>query len=299
MSPIKRWLKYLKTIKRASKKGAFFPQYKSSTIHAAPQGTAEIPTAGSALRRLIQEVGWFRISEHHIEINTLKSPVRILHITDVHLRDSDDWLQRLCQCMNGLEADIVVITGDLITRGWTREALDLFFQACPRGRLGTYAIMGNWEYWSGQSPATWREVLSNYDVLLLCEESHQTPLVNIYGTDDHMAGQSDPERLEKALCDDIPNIVLTHSPAFFPKLTHPAVSLVLAGHAHGGQIRIPKLGALWTPKGTDQYIAGWFKQDNTHLFVSRGVGWSVAPLRLLCPPELAFIHCTPNAGARN
>ena len=50
-----------------------------------------------------------------------------------------------------------------------------------------------------------------------------------------------------------------------------------------------KFGAFWVPRGSDHYIAGWYKRNNTHLFVSRGLGWSVAPIRVGAPPEIAWI----------
>ena len=113
----------------------------------------------------------------------------------------------------------------------------------------------------------------------------------IFGTDDHLAGLSNPSswKFEKK-----PYIALSHSPAFFSQLCIDPIRLVLSGHAHGGQMRLPFLKALWVPKGTDHYVSGWFHQNKQHLFVSRGLGWSVAPLRLFCPPEAAYIDLIPS-----
>ncbi len=68
---------------------------------------------------------------------------------------------------------------------------------------------------------------------------------------------------------------------------------MLSGHSHGGQFRLPGVGALFVPRATGAYVAGWYEQDGTHLFVNRGIGWSIAPLRLWCPPELAEIQLVP------
>lgn len=293
MSALNQWLNHLAIMRRARKMGSFFPQWLSSHSHSAPDGTTEAPTVGNPIKRLRQEVGWFRISEHHIRLPKLTQAVRIIHISDVHLREADAWLTQLNRSFLGLEADIVVLTGDIITRGWTDEALDLFCTAIPKGKLCTLAIMGNWEYWAGETYQSWHKRLAAYDIELLCESSVQTPLLQITGTDDHLAGTSHPEVWLPNLPTHLPNLILTHSPAHFARLIHPSVDLVLAGHAHGGQIRLPRLGALWTPRGTGQYIAGWYKHAETHMFVSRGLGWSVAPLRFHCPPEIAVIHCRP------
>ena len=75
--------------------------------------------------------------------------------------------------------------------------------------------------------------------------------------------------------------------------------LVLAGHSHGGQVRVPGLGALWVPRGTGPYVAGWYEQDGSHLFVSRGAGWSIAPLRWGCPAEIALLELRPAPRPRD
>ena len=293
MPTITKWLEHLAIMRRARKMGTLFPQWQHSTINSAPNGTTEAPTSGFALKRLFKEVGWFRISEHHIQLAKLKSPLRIIQISDVHIRENNEWLEQLNQTFVGLHGDIVALTGDIITRGWTEAALDSFLRSIPRGKLCTVAVMGNWEYWSGETPESWRQKLSRYGIQLLCEEHFQTDSIHVTGTDDHLAGSSHPEQWLADLPDDRPNLILTHSPAHFARLTNPKVQLVLAGHAHGGQIRIPKLGALWTPRGTGRYIAGWYEASHSRLFVSRGLGWSVAPLRFMCPPEVAIIQCTP------
>jgi predicted MPP superfamily phosphohydrolase len=150
--------------------------------------------------------------------------------------------------------------------------------------------MGNWEHWSEAPPSVWRPLLAKYGVRLLVEEHVLFDEFAIFGTDDHLAGQSHPHQWKFS---DLPYIALSHSPAFFPKLCRDPIQLVLSGHAHGGQIRLPFLKALWVPKGTEKYVSGWFHSDKQHLFVCRGLGWSVAPLRMLCPPEAAYIDLIP------
>ena len=293
MSSVNKWLEYLAIMRRARKMGTLFPQWMQSEIKSAPGGTTEAPTSGLPIHRLLKEVGWFRVSEHSIQLSKLRQSLRIVQISDVHIREQNEWLEQLNQTFIGIEGDIVALTGDIITRGWTENALHSFLSSIPRGKLCTVAVMGNWEYWSGETPESWRKKLAKYDIQLLCEEQIQTELIHVTGTDDHLAGSSHPERWLDNLPDDRPNLVLTHSPAHFARLDNPKVHLVLAGHAHGGQIRIPKLGALWTPRGTGRYIAGWYHASYARLFVSRGLGWSVAPLRFMCPPEVAIIQCLP------
>ena len=285
---LRSWLKHLKTMRNASRMGVFFPSAKSP--QPAPGGSVDPPASG--WNRLVEEVSWFRITEHHLHLETFPRHLNILHLTDLHLREESDWLDLLIDQLRGLEPDLTLITGDLVTRGWTKEAAVKLLKALPKSTLGTYAIMGNWEYWSGASPQTWGPFLKEYGIQLLRETWIDFGSWCLAGTDDHLAGNSEPEKWLNALSEK-PTIVMTHSPALFPRLVYPHVGLVLAGHTHGGQVRIPKWGAIWVPRGTGPYVSGWFKEQNTHLFVSRGLGWSVAPLRFKAPPELAWISINP------
>jgi predicted MPP superfamily phosphohydrolase len=83
------------------------------------------------------------------------------------------------------------------------------------------------------------------------------------------------------------DIVLCHYPAVLPLVAGPGVELVLAGHTHGGQVRLPFVGALALPFDSGGYDAGWFERGPTRLFVSRGVGTSILPIRFACRPEVA------------
>jgi predicted MPP superfamily phosphohydrolase len=66
--------------------------------------------------------------------------------------------------------------------------------------------------------------------------------------------------------------------------------LAFAGHSHGGQIRLPFIGALWTPEGTGKYDAGWFQEGKAKMYVSRGLGNLILPIRFNCKPEISFIR---------
>jgi len=82
---------------------------------------------------------------------------------------------------------------------------------------------------------------------------------------------------------------LFHSPILFEKIKEKS-DLSFAGHSHGGQIRLPIIGALWTPEGTGKYEAGWFKGGRGKMYVSRGLGNSILPILLMCSPEVAYIR---------
>ncbi len=285
---------FVRGVSRGVRKGDLFPAAGRRSPAAAPGGTVETETAGGVWRRLREEVGWFVQSEHRIELPGLTAPLRVLHLTDVHLRAEGPWLDALCARLEALPSpDLVLLTGDIVTRGWTEAAVLRFLGALPAARLGRFAILGNWEWWAGAPPIRWRPLLEGAGVRLLVNEVVDLGALILGGTDDHLAGKVDLHAFRAILPLGRPTVVMTHSPAAFAALAGPPVHLVLAGHSHAGQLRLPMLGAMWVPKGTDQWIAGWYEAEGSHLYVGRGLGWSIAPVRLRCPPELALIHLLP------
>jgi uncharacterized protein len=282
---------HLNIMRKAFGHGTLFPKIRHKQ-KSAPQGSTEAPTHGFILERCSKEVSWFRHSEHHIYLKDWPS-YHILQLSDLHIRSKDKWLETLCLHLQGLKPDIIVLTGDLVTKNWTAEALEYFLEQLPTSKLGCFAILGNWEYWVVSDHQEWRNTLEKYGVQLLVEESVELEHLTIVGTDDHLSGSCDPQFLRSQLCDK-PTLCLTHSPEVFPQLAHAPIDIVLAGHAHGGQVSLPLLGPVWVPHGTGGFIGGWYKQNQTHLFVSRGLGWSVAPLRLFCSPEIVSIFTAGN-----
>ena len=84
-------------------------------------------------------------------------------------------------------------------------------------------------------------------------------------------------------------VLLTHSPEIFTKADLIKFDLVLAGHTHGGQVRLPGIGALWLPVGSEPFESGWFYGQYARMYATRGIGTSILPVRLFCRPELALI----------
>ena len=86
------------------------------------------------------------------------------------------------------------------------------------------------------------------------------------------------------------DVVLCHYPVVLPAAAKQGHELVLTGHSHGGQVRLPFYGALWLPFDCGPYQQGWFESGQTRMYVSRGVGTSVAPIRFLCSAELTLLR---------
>jgi len=274
----------------AMKIGYLFPRGSRIPAVEAPGGSRE--------RRLdevgrLREVGAFTHSFHRLSVPGLQRPIRILQLSDLHLRRRSRWVERLAEHAAGFRPDLLVLTGDVITIYWERECVEYLLRALPPAPLGRFACMGNWEHTGGAPVDAWRPLLAAHGVHLLYNEWTDLGPLALAATDDLMRGRPDIDAALSGIPLRQPTVVLSHSPALFPQLARPGVHLVLSGHAHGGQIRLPRAGSFFVPIGCDDYIAGWYREGDSHLFVSRGLGWSLAPVRWNCPPEIAEIELLP------
>lgn len=166
-----------------------------------------------------------------------------------------------------------------------------------RGRLGTYAILGNHDWaWSGSRTQSRLEefgvtVLKD-DVVHLHDEATGQK-IDIIGYEDLSSGRTpDYARVHASLDPNAAHISLSHSPDAFPVAAGGA-EIMLSGHTHGGQVRLPFIGPLLLPIHYKKYDRGWFRDGDRHLFVSSGLGTSLPPFRLLCPPEIVVIDFVP------
>jgi hypothetical protein len=288
MLKIVRAYRYVRGVARGVRRGDTFPPAGRLDPVDAPGGTTR------TLRRHGRaELDHLDVSEHIVPVPGLARPISVLHLTDVHLRARDAWVDRLADAVAQERPDLVALTGDVVTRGWEADAVDRFLAALPDAPLGRWAVMGNWEYWAGAPRDVWEPVLRKHGIELLNDRVVRLDGLDLVGTDDLLAGEPDLDGVFDAMSGQ-PALMLTHSPGIFPRVAKAPVRVVLAGHTHGGQVRIPLLGPFFLPRGSGIYPWGWYEMDGVWMFVSRGLGWSVAPVRWRAPPEIARIRLVPS-----
>ncbi len=239
---------------------------------------------------------------HHVSITPHDVPcpglpgdldgLSILQVSDVHLYHGIHVAaERTMQLVAGVRPDITLFTGDMCERQSQLSNLQTMMRSC-RGRLATYAIMGNWEYSAGITPqrlgrtaeAAGAELLFNQARLLRVGSAS----LGIVGLDDPRAGSPDPDRAVGSLPADVPTMWTFHAPGLADRLSrkrYPQPTFIAAGHTHGGQIRLPPIPAL-TPPGSGRFVAGWYRDTFAPMYVSRGVGTTAVRARFLCPPEV-------------
>ena len=217
----------------------------------------------------------------------------VAHVTDVHLPRGMAAAQRTIELLAIERPDVVLLGGDMAEGAAAAPALAAFARSV-RGTLATAAVMGNWEYASGLGLRRTRAAYRQAGVPLLINDGHVLEVgdarLGISGFDDVIWGSPDLRRGAAAARDAEVRIWLVHEPVLVDTVP-PSVAapdLVLAGHTHGGQVRLPLIGKLVVPPGSGRYVQGWYRGGAAPLYVTRGIGTSGINVRFLCRPELAL-----------
>lgn len=227
---------------------------------------------------------------------------RIAHISDLHNTEFGDGNQELLKMISDAKPDIIAITGDLIDSRETDLDIALHFAQEAAKVAPCYYSVGNHEAVVEELPqleeglkAAGVTVLRNEAVTL--DRNGQT--IQVIGLDDYMffdgeLGSDCVNNMLIQLCwiqNQGFNILLAHRPEFFHRIAGLNVELILSGHAHGGQIRLPLVGGLYGPdQGLfPKYDAGLFQSGESNMVVSRGLGNSQFPFRVNNRPEVVII----------
>ena len=265
-------------------------------------------SAGLALYGGEVERHWIEVTHRDVFLPGLPQAFdgfRVAQLSDIHIDNYTEpfLLRDAVHHINNLNPDAVFLTGDFVTRG-----------LLP----GILAIASVWQCGSllQQLECPHRyAVLGNHDVLVNREaikealiESAITVLDNAYlpieragarfwlaGVDDPVEGRPDPESAIPQSIRNVPHepiVLLCHAPDYVDTLLRlpegQAVSLMLSGHTHGGQVRVPFAGPLILPPLGHKYVEGWFRFRNLQLYVNRGLGTVGLPVRFNCPPEITL-----------
>lgn len=227
--------------------------------------------------------------------------LRIAFVSDVHagsfLSEAD-----LCSIFERVQAtnpDLVLFGGDLIN---TRER-ELLLWKRPlellRPRLGMFAVPGNHDHFWGRGIASWVSVLESCGVTVLLNQGrrieHGGSSLWLGGVDDLTEGVPDLDAALRGRRAGETTVLLSHHPDFFFEAAAADVDLTLSGHTHGGQIRIGGWAAIHHSRFG--YERGWFRENGCRLYVGRGVGVTVLPIRYDAPPEIPIVTLRCGATA--
>lgn len=243
----------------------------------------------------------FFVEPNKLEITNYKiqdkelAGVKIVFASDFHIKPNQQKrLKQIVATINEQNPDLVVSTGDYVS-GHTQESTmhpkEIAEELSKiRTKYGFYTTLGNHDGWYDR----WfiQEILENKGIKVLNNKNVKLPMngknICIAGVEDMMTGFPNIEDALKGT--NSPTILLTHTPDIFPDVP-PNVNLTLAGHTHGGQVRLPILGALIVPSDYgNKYASGLTVEKGKKLITTRGIGVSILPVRFNCTPEIVVIE---------
>lgn len=236
-----------------------------------------------------------QIKHVKIGIKRLQKPLKIVHLTDLHIGNAvrKDFLLDLVKTVNSFKADLVVITGDLIDAKVASIKEDAKTLKDLASTYGTFFCFGNHEYMHNKNEI--KNFLQTISINVLEDKAIEIDgLINLIGLSDLIAPRfNEPYNPQKGFANinaKLPSVVLSHQPKQIFDYESFKPDLALSGHTHGGQIfPFSILVALAQP-----YLAGLYQHSiNTQIYVSKGTGFWGPPIRVFAPSEIAIVELYP------
>ena len=226
------------------------------------------------------EPNW--VKKRTIRLGGGKPAHRFVHFTDVHHKGDRGYFESVVRKINALSPEFVCFTGDLIEETkHLAEALELIGKI----KAPVYGVPGNHDYWSKAPFEPFVKCFAATGGGWLLDEQRVTADGKFTITGDTCLSSRKPPMSPTAKTQ---NIYLMHFPAWVKKVRK--FDLLLAGHSHGGQVRLPFYGPLIVPYGVDEFDLGLFHTNSGPLYVNPGIGWFPVPIRFNCRPEITVFE---------
>lgn len=235
--------------------------------------------------------------KHYFIKNKNLNGLRIVYAVDFHIAKHDKKrLEKIIEIINDQNADLILLGGDFIkghndlrTMPPERIAAKLRKLHAP---LGVFSVLGNHDWYIGGRKM--KHALQAAGIVVLENDNEIIPFnkgkFTLAGVADKITCVADSHQALKNTPE--PRILLTHTPDVFPDITD-SVELVLAGHTHGGQVKLPFIGALIVPlEHGRRYAEGFIEENGKKMIVSKGLGTSRISIRFNCKPEILVIEFT-------
>jgi predicted MPP superfamily phosphohydrolase len=228
------------------------------------------------------EPDWLKV--RRLRLTNGKTTRRFVHFTDLHHKGDRAHTQSVVKTINSLSPEFVCFTGDLIEKGkFLPETLEILAGI----KSPMYGVPGNHDYWSRVPFEGIIKCFAATGGAWLVDEQRviANGKINVMG----MARLGPSHKMPRPQAGCL-NLLLVHYPAWVKKLAGLKFDLILAGHSHGGQVRIPFYGPLMVPFAVDEYDLGLFQTEPGPLYVNPGIGWYPVPIRFNCRPEITLVE---------
>jgi len=220
--------------------------------------------------------------------------LRLVQLSDLHINHFNGYFRKVAETAMQLRPDIILLTGDYLEEQRNLSEVRSFLKLLEAPE-GIFAVQGNWEYWSRLEGENLRQKFRSSGVQLLINQQQQLDIrdvpLAIHGLD-YPSGSENLVMLEHQADPGRVNLLLSHVPEFSHHLLGNTFDLILSGHTHGGQVRLPFVPPFYLPRYSGDFVAGLYRvgPHQTPLYVTRGIGTSVLPIRLWCRPEITLLR---------
>jgi predicted MPP superfamily phosphohydrolase len=239
-----------------------------------------------------------RISVEHQQIYLSRLPkaldgFRIVHLSDLHYGPFTDarHLRRAIEATNDLEPDLIALTGDYISQERSYAAPCAGLVGRLRARCGVFAVLGNHDHWTDAKLIT--DLFRTEGIRVLINEGLRLDVDNesfwLAGVDDTMVGLEDLSLALAGSSNTEMKLLLAHNPIILRRAARADVDLVLSGHTHGGQVTI-RSEKNRSGRPRRRMLRGLGRRAHTQIYVTRGLGTVVLPIRYGCPPEVSLLE---------
>lgn len=245
-------------------------------------------------RQALNEANTLEVEEVTIRLTRLPKNLdgfRIIHLSDIHHSPftESEHIENAVKIANDLNPDMCVLTGDYVSH--ESEYIEPMAEMLEKleSEFGTYACLGNHDHWTdGESVA---DALRGANIEVLINEGvrfeGRDSSFWLCGVDDYMVGQTDlPSALRGSFPDEM-KMLLAHNPIILKRAARVGVDVMFSGHTHGGQVKFLDDEKRIMPKR--KLRNGLHRRKDTQIYITRGIGTVVLPVRYQCPPEISLI----------
>ncbi|MBC8767909.1 metallophosphoesterase [Arenibacter sp. BSSL-BM3] len=236
-------------------------------------------------------------TEHDISESGPKK-IKAIHLTDLHLRSIKSVHASIAKRINEEQPDVIFFTGDSVERNKYLTVLQDFLSLIDI-KIPKVTILGNKESSDRVDLQKLRKVYANHNGILLINEAYLLKInnrkINIIGLDDYVHGEPDFLKATEGVNKSLTTVVLNHCPVYREEIDRLSLplnikpDLILAGHTHGGQITF--FGEpFFTPFGSGIYVKGWYNNEISKMYVSKGVGTTKLPIRFGAMAEASIFY---------
>jgi uncharacterized protein len=251
---------------------------------------------GEMARAALAEPFMLAIERQQIYLRRLPKALdglRIVHLSDLHFGPivNPRHLERAIEAANDLRPDLIALTGDYISHDRSYAAPCAELVGRLRARHGVFAVLGNHDHWT--DAALIADLFRAEGITVLLNEGMRLDLNGesfwLSGVDDTMVGLEDLPLALAGSGDNEMKLLLAHNPIILRRAARSGVDLVLSGHTHGGQVTLrPEKNRSGRPRR--RLLRGLGRRGNTQIYVTRGLGTVVLPIRYGCQPEVSVLE---------